>query len=77
MHNTNCTLCILYNTEKGDTLYVVPIDQPRKEVHMIITDKQMQTISSYMKDDIREDLHAELAPCDHETFLKEYLKRDH
>lgn len=43
---------------------------------MKITDQLMQTISSYMNDDIREDLHAELAPCDNETFLKEYVKRD-
>lgn len=43
---------------------------------MKITDQQMQIIASYMQDDIREDLHFKLAPCDHETFIKEYLKRD-
>ena len=41
-----------------------------------MTQKEMDTISSYMRDEIREDLHAEIAPCKPETFLREYLKRD-
>lgn len=35
-----------------------------------------EAIVSYMKDEIREDLHMELCPCTAETFLKAYLQRD-
>ena len=41
-----------------------------------ITDKDMMTIGSYMDDDIREQVHAELAPCTHEEFLERYLELD-
>lgn len=41
-----------------------------------ITDKVMDNIASYMRDDIREDLHNDLAPCSHETFIRAYLDRD-
>lgn len=41
-----------------------------------LTEELMGTIASYMKDDIREDLHQELAPCEPEEFLKEYLELD-
>lgn len=33
-------------------------------------------IVPYMFDDIREDVHSDLAPCSREEFLEEYLKRD-
>ena len=36
----------------------------------------MDTIATYMNDDIREDLHFRLAPCEPDLFLREYLKRD-
>lgn len=36
----------------------------------------METISSYMNDDIRESLHFDLAPCSNEKFLLEYCKAD-
>ena len=38
--------------------------------------KDMDTIASYMDDEIREDLHDEIAPCTPEEFLKSYLERD-
>ena len=41
-----------------------------------LSQKLMDTIATYMNDDIREDLHAELAPCEPEEFLKAYLERD-
>lgn len=41
-----------------------------------INDDIMLNIASYMRDDIREDLHAELAPCTNEEFIKAYLERD-
>lgn len=37
---------------------------------------QMDVIATYMHDDIREELHAELAPCKPELFLREYCARD-
>ena len=30
---------------------------------------------TYMDDEIREDLHAELAPCTDEEFLEAYMER--
>lgn len=33
-------------------------------------------IASYMNDDIRESVHAELAPCTEEVFLRRYLELD-
>lgn len=36
----------------------------------------MDNIATYMDDDIREDLHCKLAPCEPELFLQEYIKRD-
>lgn len=41
-----------------------------------ITEEIMYDIASYMDDKIREDLHAELAPCEPEEFLRAYLKKD-
>lgn len=42
----------------------------------IIDDELMETIVTYMNDDIRESLHFELAPCNNEEFLKAYCKED-
>lgn len=41
-----------------------------------LTQKEMDTIASYMDDEIREDLHDEIAPCEPEEFLKKYVERD-
>lgn len=41
-----------------------------------ITDEIMNTIATYMNDEIREVVHHELAPCTHEEFLKRYLELD-
>ena len=41
-----------------------------------ITDEDMQNIAGYMIDEIREELHGKLAPCNNEKFLREYIKRD-
>lgn len=35
----------------------------------------MEVIAEYMDDEIREAVHAELAPCNDEEFLTEYMKR--
>lgn len=41
-----------------------------------ISDELMDTIGSYMDDDIREDVNADLAPCTAEEFLSRYLELD-
>ena len=42
----------------------------------ILTQEVLGVIATYMDDGIRESLHYELAPCEPEFFLGEYLKRD-
>ena len=39
-----------------------------------INQKLMDTIASYMDDEIREQVHFELAPCEPEEFLTRYLE---
>lgn len=34
----------------------------------------MDVVSSYMDDEIREDLHAELSPCSAQEFLDRYVE---
>ena len=41
-----------------------------------ITDEDMKLLATYMCDEIRERLHAELAPCTHEKFLAAYMRED-
>ena len=36
----------------------------------------IDAIVNYMDDDIREELHIQLAPCSEKLFIAEYLKRD-
>lgn len=42
----------------------------------MITNEMMETIATYMNDGIREDVHAEVAPCTNEIFLKKYIEKD-
>lgn len=41
-----------------------------------ITQELMDTIATYMDDEIREQVHAEIAPCEPEEFLRRYLELD-
>ena len=41
-----------------------------------ITNELMNSIATYMNDEIREDVHADFAPCTNEKFLVEYVNRD-
>ena len=41
-----------------------------------ITKSRFETIATYMDDEIREEVHAELAPCTETEFLKRYLELD-
>ena len=43
---------------------------------MSIPMKTMNAIGSYMDDEKREQVHAELAPCEPEEFLRRYLELD-
>ena len=42
----------------------------------VLTQELMDTIATYMNDDIREDIHFRFAPCEPELFLQEYVKKD-
>ncbi len=39
-----------------------------------ITEKILENVSYYMDNDIREQVHFELAPCKPEEFLKRYIE---
>lgn len=43
---------------------------------MNITNNIMEAIASYMNEEIRERVHAELAPCSNETFIRRYCEYD-
>ena len=43
---------------------------------MTIDRTTWEAIASYMDDDIRETVHAELAPCTPDAFLKRYCQLD-
>ena len=42
----------------------------------VLTQDQLDVIAKYMNDEIREDLHFRFAPCEPDSFLREYVKRD-
>lgn len=48
----------------------------RNNENYILDQKTMDIIASYMDDEKRENLHSNLAPCEPEFFLKEYVKID-
>ena len=41
-----------------------------------LTQELLDTIVTYMNDEIREDVHVELAPCTPEEFLRRYVELD-
>ena len=41
-----------------------------------LTNELMETIATYMNNEIREAVHFELAPCTNEEFLKRYCELD-
>ena len=44
--------------------------------HVLITQDLLDDIATYMDDEIREQVHIELAPCTPEQFLKRYVELD-
>ena len=51
-------------------------ENKKENRHEKIDQKTMDTIASYMDDDIRETVHFELAPCTPKEFLCRYLDLD-
>lgn len=43
---------------------------------MKITNELMDTIATYMDDEIREKIHNEYAPCSNEYFIEKYIEQD-
>lgn len=41
-----------------------------------LTQEDLDVIATYMNDDIRENLHFDMAPCTPEAFLKAYVTED-
>ena len=62
----------------GDGLPAPEDDSPERERMKIreVNQVKMDEIAGYMNDEIREQVHAELAPCTPEEFLTRYLQLD-
>lgn len=41
-----------------------------------LTQELLDVIATYMNDEIREQVHMELAPCTPEEFLRQYVELD-
>lgn len=42
----------------------------------VLSEQVLNDIAIYMNDNIREELHFRLAPCEPDLFLREYVKRN-
>lgn len=64
----------------GDGLPAPEDDSPEREITMKklseVNQVMLDDIATYMNDEIREQVHAELAPCTPEEFLTRYLQLD-
>lgn len=62
----------------GDGLPAPEDDSPERERMKIreVNQVSLDEIAVYMNDEIREQVHAELAPCTPEEFLTRYLQLD-
>lgn len=62
----------------GDGLPAPEDDSPERERMKIreVNQVRLDEIAGYMNDEIREQVHAELAPCTPEEFLTRYLQLD-
>ena len=62
----------------GDGLPAPEDDSPERERMKIreVNQVRLDEIAGYMNDEIREQVHAELAPCTPEEFLTRYLDLD-
>ena len=55
-----------YGTSDGEEFY---FDEPENN-------NTWEAIVSYMDDEIREDIHAQCAPCSKRYFLESYIEKD-
>lgn len=62
----------------GDGLPAPEDDSPERERMKIreVNQVKLDEIAGYMNDEIREQVHAELAPCTPDEFLTRYLQLD-
>lgn len=62
----------------GDGLPAPEDDSPERERMKIreVNQVSLDEIAGYMNDEIREQVHAELAPCTPDEFLTRYLQLD-
>lgn len=62
----------------GNVLPAPEDDSPERERMKIreVNQVSLDEIAGYMNDEIREQVHAELAPCTPEEFLTRYLHLD-
>lgn len=62
----------------GDGLPAPEDDSPERERMKIreVNQVRLDEIAVYMNDEIREQVHAELAPCTPDEFLTRYLQLD-
>lgn len=62
----------------GDGLPAPEDDSPERERMKIreVNQVTLDEIAGYMNDEIREQVHAELAPCTPDEFLTRYLQLD-
>ena len=62
----------------GDGLPAPEDDSPERKRMKIreVNQVSLDEIAVYMNDDIREQVHAELAPCTPKNFLTRYLQLD-
>lgn len=55
----------------------ITVQKNKGEIKMRkLTQELLDTIATYMDDEIREDVHVELAPCTPEKFLRRYVELD-
>lgn len=55
----------------------ITVQKNKGEIKMRkLTQELLDTIVTYMNDEIREDVHVELAPCTPEEFLRRYVELD-
>lgn len=65
---TNARMCGILNVSNEREVKEMTLNRLEKEV--------MDVIVTYMDDEIREQVHAELAPCTNDEFVKRYCELD-
>lgn len=66
----------VYDAEEWTDYFADIYEDVKAEAAAYRKEVAMNTIGSYMDDEIREQVHWELAPCSEEAFLDRYLELD-